>query len=484
MGATRRDFVKTMAAGAAVGLAGCGRTGAPRERDLSAAKKQFAIAPPIEERQYPPLADDAFRLPKSWHEAQMRRLQEYLKAEKLAGVLLDSVGNHSYFAGLYVSRTERPAIIWVPAEGPPHFFSPALDRDLVDTWGMAQTTYFDFKNTAAEAMATIPHVYADSETVMPRHGPTRDLFEWMLEGVKKLGVEGDRVAVDSMSIDPREDASPRQQVFAKVFPGKQLVAIGGTLSEWKLVKDEYEIALVQKALDIATEIAIHARAYIVEHGTDITDFDVRVEGQRFGTHMVMQTLGLGRQLEDGMPHKGVEFSAGVGCRAGMNTAWPHPSQFHYRRLARGQAVQIQGSCNLAGYGGEGYRACHILPIDDLPRRLWETNTEMVIYQAEHTRAGAICGQVSEKTLDIAVKAGLTRYIYHRPAHGWKHTPPWISQGDTTVIKENMMFSNEPGLFAPEHQVGYNASNNILAKPERGVRMNKTPLNKEFCWIEL
>lgn len=484
MPTTRREFVKTAAAGAAIGFAACGRTGPPQERDLSAAKKEFAVAPPIEERKYPPLADDAFRLPKSWHDGQMRRVQEYLKAERLAGALLDSASHQAYFTGLYMSRTERPAMAWIPAEGPPHFFVPGLDRDLVDTWGIAQSTYFDFKNSGTEVLATLPHVYGSGETILPRHGPTRDLFEWMLEGVKKLGVDGSRVAIDSSSFDPREDASPRQQVFAKVFPGKQLVGIGATLSEWRLPKDEYEIALVQKALDIGTEIAIHCRAYIIEHGTDLTDFAVRQEGQRFGTELVMHTLGLATQLEDGMPHTAVEFSAGVGCRAGMNTAWPHPNQFHYRRLARGQAVQLSGSCNLAGYGGEGYRACHIQPMDDFARKLWEVHTEMTIFQGEETKAGAIAGVVGEKTLEIPIKAGLERYIYHRPAHGWKHTPPWLSPGDPTVITENMMFSNEPGLYAPEHGVGYNHSNNILAKPDRGVRMNKTPLNKEFCWIEL
>jgi len=485
MSSTRRDFVKALAVGGAAGLVGCRPTApAVKETDLAAYKKPFAIQPPIEQRKYPPLADDAFRLPQSWHDAQMRKLQEYLKAERLAGALLDSSGNQAYFTGLHMTRTERPAMMWIPVDGPPHFFGPGLDRDVVDTWGIAQSTYFDFKNAETEVLATIPHVYGKGETILARHGAPRDLFQWMLEGVKKLGVPGDRIAIDSTGFDPREDANPRQQVFSKVFPGKQLVPIGGTLYEWQLVKDDHEIALVQKALDIDTELQIHCRAFILAHGTDLTDFAVRQEAERFGTELVMHTLGLARQLEDGMPHKGVQLAINLSCRAGMNTAWPHPNQFHYRKLARGQAVQMATYSSLAGYGGEGYRAYHLLPIDEFATKLWEVHTEMTVFQGEETKAGAIAGEVGEKTLEIPVKAGLARYIYHRPAHGWHHTAPWISPGDPTAIKENMMFSNEPGLYAPEEQVGYNHSNNILARPDKGVRMNHTPLDKEFCWLEL
>jgi Xaa-Pro aminopeptidase len=484
MALSRRQFMKTVAAtGAASSLTAC----AQPERDLSAAKKEFSVGPPIETRQYPPLEDGAFRPPRSWHEKKANKLRDYLRDEKIAGVLLDNVSNQTYFSGLYMSRTERPAMLWLPVEGPMHLFSPALDRDLVDTWGIDQTTYFDFKQSnpaTAEEMAVIPHVYGDMTTTIYRHGPTLDLFEWMLAKVKKLGVDGDTVAIDRIGFDPREDANPRQRIFEKVFPGKKLVAVGGTIAKWKLIKDDYEIAMVQKAVDIATEIAIHCRAFMIEYGSDITDFAVRQEGARFGTELVMHTMGLAKQLEDGMPHKGVGFRAGISCRSGMNTAWPHPNQYEYRRLGRGMAVQIRPSCSLAGYSGEGYRGMHIEPMDDFAKKLWEVHHEMTFFQGEETKVGAIAGEVGEKTVEIAVKAGLERYVYHRPAHGWHHTAPWISPGDTAVIQENMMFSNEPGLYAPEHKIGYNNSNCILAKPEKGVQMNKTPLEKEFCIISI
>jgi len=45
-----------------------------------------------------------------------------------------------------------------------------------------------------------------------------------------------------------------------------------------------------------------------------------------------------------------------------------------------------------------------------------------------------------------------------------------------------MFSNKPGLYNPEGGFGYNHSNNICVGKDAGIRMNKTPLTKEWCWL--
>jgi Xaa-Pro aminopeptidase len=95
--------------------------------------------------------------------------------------------------------------------------------------------------------------------------------------------------------------------------------------------------------------------------------------------------------------------------------------------------------------------------------------------------------VAEALLKIARDAGMTKYIYHRPAHGEGvegHQPPWISPGDNTVLEEGMMFSNEPALYNPEGGYGYNHSNNILITKTGAVFMNKLPLTKEFCLIRV
>jgi Xaa-Pro aminopeptidase len=124
---------------------------------------------------------------------------------------------------------------------------------------------------------------------------------------------------------------------------------------------------------------------------------------------------------------------------------------------------------------------------DAQQRMWGVHTEMTLAQQEYSKAGVECRVAASKVLEIARRAGLEGYVYHRPAHGAGmegHQQPYLSLGDATVLAEGMMFSNEPGLYDPAGDFGYNHSNNLLITKERGVQMNKTPLTKEWCWLTI
>ena len=90
------------------------------------------------------------------------------------------------------------------------------------------------------------------------------------------------------------------------------------------------------------------------------------------------------------------------------------------------------------------------------QRLWEVHTEMTLAQQEYSHAGVECREVASRVLEIARCAGVQQYVYHRPAHGAGvegHQAPYVSLGDATIMREGMMFSNEPGLYNPEGGYG-------------------------------
>jgi Xaa-Pro aminopeptidase len=65
-----------------------------------------------------------------------------------------------------------------------------------------------------------------------------------------------------------------------------------------------------------------------------------------------------------------------------------------------------------------------------------------------------------------------------------HQAPYLSLGDDTVLVENMTLSNEPGLYNLAGGYGYNHSNCVHVRKDRGTIMNKTPLTHEFCWMKI
>jgi len=408
-----------------------------------------------------------FRLPAEWYRGTVKRFQARLAALRLSGAIVTDVLNRNYLTGIFLTETERPNFLFVPATGEPVAFIPGLDRDMAASWWVKEFEwYFDF-----------PHS-GEYGKVVWKAGAQEDLFKWMLKGLAKRGFGNAKLGID------REPAPSLAKRFREVLPEASLNDISKELLGMRQVKTPEELELTQKAIDLHDAMLAFARGFILENGTKATDFDVRKATEEFGTRTLMAAMG---PEVDGHAHRAVGISLGFTCRAGAATAYPHPNQFFYAKLAAGQAVQISSVIKIGGYGGEGYRAMHIAPMNDLQKRMWEVHTEMTLKQAELCKAGTKCGAVAEAVLAIAQKAGLEKYVYHRPAHGQGmegHQAPYLSLGDDTVLVENMTFSNEPGLYNLEGGYGYNHSNCVHVRKERGVIMNKTPLTKEFCWLKI
>jgi hypothetical protein len=47
-----------------------------------------------------------------------------------------------------------------------------------------------------------------------------------------------------------------------------------------------------------------------------------------------------------------------------------------------------------------------------------------------------------------------------------------------------MFSNEPGLYDPEHGFGYNHSDNVVVTRTKGVQQGSAPFTREWAFLTL
>jgi Xaa-Pro aminopeptidase len=457
---TRRTFVRTSLLASAAALA--------PTRDLIGAVPWWWTAPARDPDTG--LQDLPDRLPVAWYRNTIARFQQALQRANLDGMLIKDQWNILYLSGYFHSQTERPEALWVPATGAPALFVPGLDRDLVASWWIKDAEYyFDY-----------PHAESDND---PRAGSvtgprgTVDLWTWMLKGLDRRGFGNKTIGLDW---DAPESTLKK---FRETLRRATFRAAGDIPLGMRVIKTPEEIALTQRAIDYADRILEFCRGYVLERGTDATDFAVRHAAVAYGAELVLNDI-----RRDGRPHTAVGVSINVGCRTGVGTAYPHPNQFFHSRIQRGDAIQFSGiMVRLGGYGGEGYRACHIAPMTDAQRKMWEVHTEMTLAQQEYSKAGVECRTVASRVHEIARRAGLERFIYHRPAHGAGmegHQKPYIALGDATVLAEGMMFSNEPGLYDPEGGYGYNHSNNLVITKERGVQMNRTPLTREWCWLTL
>jgi Xaa-Pro dipeptidase len=411
-----------------------------------------------------PASGKPFRMTEPWYRQTIGRLQQKLGERGLRGMILSETHNVNYLIGHFGGGWERPEWLFVPTQGEVTMFGPGIDRETYGLWWVKDFQwYFDY-----------PHAGPFNQIVLDK-GPTVDLTEWMLQGVAKRGFGEGKIGVE------REMTPRTHKHWSAILPKVEFVEAGDIPLKMRIVKTPEEIALTQVAIDYHDQALQFAHDLIVKRGPGIGDWQVSHQTEEYLEDTVFKEIKV-----DGRPNNGVGIRLGLSCRSGNATAYPHPNMHYHRVIGKGDAVQIAGGQHIGGYGGEGYRAMHLEPIPDLARKMWDCTTEMSIVQREESKPGRECRDVADACYKLASKAGLTQYLYHRPAHGIGmegHQPPYISVGDTTVLQEGMMFSNETALYNHAGGYGYNHSNTLLITKAGAVQMNKVPMTKEFCLIK-
>ena len=438
----------------------------------SGASEKLLLQPkPGEEGPPQPATTD--RLPLEWNKQAVGRFKDKLAEHGIEAFLVRDPLNVIYLTGYWHTSTERPQATFMNKnDADPWYLYPGLDRDLVKGWWYGDgLMYFDFKHSDGG----FPNEGKLTE------GKTVDLFKFMLEGIKKHGIQGKKIGLDG-ELSRKDSAKAKE-----VLPGIEWIDVSETLLNMREVKTLEELALCRRAYTYFDRAHAFARDYILTHGTDVTDYEVGAATTLWINDQLLSDLN----LADGASHHGVASQVTIAVRVGPLTGYPHPNQPIYHRIGRNMAFQIEGDAYIGGCGGENYRAGIIADsagsFDPRMQKLWEISQHTCDMQVELQVEGATCSSVAYKIHKYQIDNGVQKYIYHRPAHGEGsegHQAPYLALGDNTVLKRGMCFSEEPGLYDAENHCGFNWSDNVVTGVKSGYRMSRVPYSKEWCWIKL
>jgi Xaa-Pro aminopeptidase len=413
------------------------------------------------------------RLPLEWNKRTVKRFKDLLAEREIEAFLVRDPLNIIYLTGYWHTTTERPQAVFMNKDdADPWFLYPGLDRDIVRSWWFGGgRMYFDFHH----ADGAYPH---DNKVLQ---GKKVDLFRFMLEGVKDHGIQGGKIGVDG-ELYASELAKAKS-----VLPGIEWVDIGDVLMEMRQIKTAEELALWRRAYVYFDRAHAFARDYILTHGTDITDFEVKHATELWINDRLYSDL----DLAGGAAHHGVSSGVWIGVRVGPVTAYPHPNQPYYNRIGRNMALQVAGLAQIGGYGHENYRPFILADssgeFDAQMRKLWEVSRNCCDMQEKLSVEGVTCSHVAYEIHKYQVAQKVQKYVYHRPAHGAGvegHQPPYLALGDYTMLRRDMCFSEEPGLYDPEHGCGFNWSDTIVVGEKSGYRMSRVPYTEEWCWLKI
>ncbi len=377
-----------------------------------------------------------------------------------------------YFTGCFRRSGERSTWTFFPVneQDTVYWYSPGIDRDLITSWWCTENEYY--------------FCYPHAEGGFPNKGQVVrgervDLWEWVLNGVKKRGFADRTLGIDA------ELTPSKMKTFEKVLPHAKLVDIGDLCLGMRILKTPEEIALIKRAYLYFDKVHAFGRDYILERGTEATDFEIGQALEAYGINLLMKDV-----KRDGKPHTAVGiYVTSQYVRTGVATAYPHPNQFFHSKVKKGDNLYVNTDIRLGGYGGEGYRNFQIHPWNEHQEKMWQVVADSVQIQLEETKPGVACSEVAEKIHRHQVKQGMQNTIYHRPGHGVgqnyeSHQAPFISLGDHTVIEEGMTFSVEPGLYDSERGIGVNPSDRLLVLKDKAVLMSNVPYSREWSFLTL
>ncbi|GAA3770491.1 Xaa-Pro peptidase family protein [Plantactinospora mayteni] len=160
---------------------------------------------------------------------------------------------------------------------------------------------------------------------------------------------------------------------------------------------------------------------------------------------------------------------------GPNSAQPHRLPGG-DRLRHGEPFMLSLGCAVGGRFVESERTFLLGEPTAEQRRYYEVVRQAQQVGTEALRPGTRCVDANRACLDVIRRAGLGEYLRHRQGHGIGlgfHEPPWVADGDDTVLAPGMVLSSEPGVYVPGH-AGYRISDTVLVTDDGPRRLTSYP----------
>jgi Xaa-Pro dipeptidase len=150
-------------------------------------------------------------------------------------------------------------------------------------------------------------------------------------------------------------------------------------------------------------------------------------------------------------HRQMGVSGSGGPQFGLNTAFPHGSRV-VRTLKDGDAVMVDGGCNIEGFSSDVTRTVVFGKPSDRQRKVWDIVKQAQTAALKAARPGVPCEQVDAAARKVVEDAGFGpdyKYFAHRVGHGIGmegHEYPYLVKGNQLKLEPGMTFSDEPGIY--------------------------------------
>lgn len=265
---------------------------------------------------------------------------------------------------------------------------------------------------------------AQSSGVEVTEHPTTGYYELVAERLRGEGVE--RVLFEDGAVSYAAYALLKERL-APV----ELVPAGKALERLRAVKEDYELAVIQEAADIADRTFEHILGFI-KPGAKESDIALEME-------FYMRKLGA----------SGTSFDTIVA--SGVRSAMPHGVASD-RTIGSGEFVTLDFGAYYKGYCSDLTRTVVVGPASDRHREIYGIVLEAQLHALENLKPGMSGREADALTRDIITRYGYGDQYGHSTGHGIGldiHEEPRLSySAPDSILLPGHVVTVEPGIYLP------------------------------------
>ncbi|SHI32250.1 M24 family metallopeptidase [Desulfofundulus thermosubterraneus] len=351
---------------------------------------------------------------------RVARVQQLMGRKGIDYLVLAPTANMFYLTGLKTVADERLQVAVLPAEGPLTLVLPEM-----------------YKEYAAKI-----HGHYRLLT-WPDH---QDPVELVMAAVTtKQG----RVAVDEKMW------AGHFLSIMRAFSGFQFVAARDVMSEVRVCKDETELTLLEQAGKLVDRVMGEVLKEMREGVTE-KELALFIEN-------TIKALG----AED------ISFKPIVA--SGPNGSLPHHITGD-RKLQKGDFIVLDFGAVVGGYCSDITRTFCLGKATPEGKEVYRVVQEANELGFQSAREGVPCGDVDRAARSLISRAGYGDYFIHRTGHGIGldyHEDPYLVEGNTTPLRQGMVFSVEPGIYLPG-KLGVRIEDIVAVTSDGPIRLNNFP----------
>jgi Xaa-Pro dipeptidase len=334
---------------------------------------------------------------------RIHRLVERMAEHNVDGVAVMPGANLRYLTDVSFHLSERPTLALFSTQSKPMGIVPAFEA-----------TRFTSVSAGIEWQ-----VFPWSDETGPAAAFTA--------AAQALGLAGKTLAIEEGAMRVRE-----LRLLEASAPGVRFTPAEPLLASLRLQKDAAEIGKMRQAVAI-TESALEAVLAGVRVGMS----------ERMITNQLI--IELRQKGAEGLAFDPVVVS-------GPNSALPHgePSD---RVVKTGDLLLFDFGVTIDGYASDITRTFAVGEVGAELRQVYEVVRRANEAGRNAARPGIEIQEVDRATRQVIVGAGYGPYFMHRTGHGLGldvHEPPYVCEGDTTLLAPGMTFTVEPGIYLPGH----------------------------------